>query len=48
MSKKIVLQKMGIKKMTRQKQEGTLTQRERYLKKKKAKEDFKKWFRFSE
>ena len=45
MGKKATFQKMGIKKITRRKSSKTLTQEQRYLKKKKAMEEFKAWFR---
>jgi len=45
MKKKVTLPKMGIKKMTRRKSSKTLTQEQRYLKKKKAIKEFQAWFK---
>ena len=45
MKKQTAFQRMGIKKMTRRKNEKTLTQRERYLKRKKATKEFEAWFK---
>ena len=45
MKTKVTFPKMGTKGMTRRKNKNTLTQRERYLKRKKANEEFKAWFR---
>ena len=45
MKKKVSLQKIGIKRMTRRKNKNTLTQKERYAKRKKANEEFQAWFK---
>ena len=43
--KKTTFSKMGSRTIPRKKNKKTLTQRERYLKRKKANEEFKAWFR---
>mgnify|MGYP003151192195 CR=1 FL=1 len=45
MKKKVTLQRMGTKRMTRRKSSKTLTPEQRYLKKKKAMEEFRRWFK---
>tara|TARA_Y100000593_G_scaffold14297_2_gene27088 strand:+ start:5500 stop:5640 length:141 start_codon:yes stop_codon:yes gene_type:complete len=42
---KTTFAKMGPRGFRVKKKEGTLTQRERYLKRKKAQEEFKAWFK---
>ena len=43
--RKVTFPKMGTRTIPRKKNKKTLTQRERYLKRKKANEEFKAWFR---
>ena len=44
-NKKVMFQKMGIKKAGRPKSSKTLTHKERYQKKKKALEEWNAWFK---